>query len=112
MALNSDYLNAIATEGASLITHVSLADGSLEADELTGIDGRQSITWSAASDGDISATNEPVFEVDGGETVNHVQYWSSDVGGTFYGSSSVTEEVFGGDGTYTVTAADIAHDAA
>lgn len=112
MAMNANYLDAIADHGGSLVTHVSLADGPLEGDELTGIDGRQSISWDLASDGDISASNEPVFEVDGGETVNHVQYWSASTGGTYYGSSSVTEETFAGSGTYTITAADINHNAA
>lgn len=110
MAMNANYLDAIADHGGSLVTHVSLADGSLETDELAVT--RQSISWGAASDGDISATNDPVFDVTGGSTVNHVQYWSASTGGTYYGSSSVTEEVFAGDGTYTITAADINHNAA
>jgi len=110
MPMNTNYLNAVANHGASLVTHVSLADGPNEGDEL-GVT-RQSITWSAASDGDLDSSNQPVFEVTGGNTVSHVQYWGAATGGTYYGSSSVTSETFSGDGTYTVTDADINHNAA
>lgn len=107
--MDNNYLNAIAGHGGSLILYVSLADGPLEVDELAVT--RQSITWGAALSGDIAATNQPEFNVLGGSTVNHVQYWSAATTGTYYGSSSVTEESFGGDGVYTLQTAEIQHNA-
>lgn len=114
MALNSAYLNAIADHGGGLITHVGLADGPNEVDELDDatIYARQSITWNAAVDGDLDSSGEITFDVPGGSTVSHVQFWSAATGGTFYGSSSVTSESFAGDGTYTLTDVDINHNAA
>lgn len=110
MAMNAAYLNAIADHGASVITHVSLADGALETDEIVGM-VRQAITWNAAVDGDIDSSNEPALDVPGGNTVTHVQFWSALTAGVWYGSSAVQSETFNGDGVYTINDADINHNA-
>jgi len=110
MAMNNNYLNEIADHGGSVVTHVSLANGPNQGDELTVT--RQPINWNSASGGDLDSQGEQVFQVSGGDTVSHVQYWSAETGGTFYGYSTVTQETFAGDGTYTITDADINHNAA
>ncbi len=101
------YLNSIAQAGANLIAYISVADGPDDVDELA-VD-RQAVTWSSPSDGDISVVGTPEFTIPGGSTVNHVQYWSAETGGDFYGSSPVTPEGFGGSGTYTLDSATVSH---
>lgn len=111
MAMNQEYLNGVADYGASLVTHVGLANGGVEI--TGGTYARQSITWGTAVDGNISATNEPTFDVPGGDTtVSQVQFFSgSDGAATLYGTTSVTAETFAGDGTYTLSSATINHNA-
>lgn len=66
---------------------------------------RKAITWgSAAAKSKAAVATFPVFDVEGGDTVSFVGLWSAVTAGTFYGSADVTDEVFGGQGTYTVTA--------
>lgn len=107
MAMNSDYLDAIADYGASLVTHVELGgSGNI------GNANREAITWAPAEDGNISASNTPTFSVPGGSTVSEVRFYGAEVGGTLYGTTSVTSETFTGDGTYTLSSATINHNAA
>lgn len=105
--MENSYLNAIGEAGRNLILYISVADGPLAVDELSVT--RQPVTWQAPVNGNISIEGEPEFEILGGSTVNHVQYWSAVTGGTFYGSSPVTPEAFGGDGTYVLSSATIEH---
>lgn len=109
MAMNDTYLNAIADHGASLVTHVALANSGVE---LTGGSyARQSITWGAASTGNIAASNTPTFDVPAGSTVNQVMFYSALTAGTAYGTTTVTAETFAGAGTYTLSSAAINHNA-
>jgi len=64
---------------------------------------RKAITMGAASNGQIAASTQPVFDVPGGTTVTHVGFWSAVSGGTFLGYADVTDESFAGKGTYTLT---------
>lgn len=105
--MENAYLNAIADHGASLITHLSVANGATELDELAVT--RQPITWVAAANGDITINGNVTFDVAGGSTVDHVQFWSAATGGTYYGSSSVTPESFGGAGQYVLDSGTIQH---
>lgn len=66
---------------------------------------RKAITFGAAANGQIAASNQPVFDVPGGTTVTHVGFWSAVSGGTFLGYADVTDESFAGQGTYTLTSA-------
>lgn len=88
----------------------SAEPSSAGSNELTGGEyARQAIEWNTAASGAIDdKTNGAVFKVPGGKTVKFVGYWS-DAAGTpkFEAFDEVTEEVFGGDGTYTVTDADL-----
>jgi len=109
MALNDNAKNlmldalGVAADYASL--H-SADPGTNGANEIAGGSpayARKSITWAAASGGSMSSSNDPVFDVEGGDTVSYVGLFSADTGGTFYGSANVTDEVFGAQGTYTLT---------
>jgi hypothetical protein len=68
---------------------------------------RKAITWNAAGNGSMDDSNVPVFDIPPSTTVSYVGYWSLVTGGTFYGSANVTDEVFAGQGTYTLTDADL-----
>jgi hypothetical protein len=63
---------------------------------------RKPLTWGTPSNGSVSITNQPVFDVPGGTTVSYVGLWSAASGGTFYGWADITDETFGGNGTYTL----------
>ena len=101
------------TNPAAPLTHASLhnADpGATGANELTGGSpayARQAITFGAAAAGSIDSSTQPVFDVPAGATVAYVGFWSAAVGGTFLGSDPVPNENFTGQGTYTLTDADL-----
>lgn len=95
------------------ITHASLhtaTPNSSGSNEVTGGSpayARKSITLGAASGGSTSASNQPVFDVPASTTVTHVGFWSASTSGTFMGYGDVTDETFGAQGTYTLTATTI-----
>jgi hypothetical protein len=106
----------IGTATGNAITHASLhtADpaatspvGGAEATGGSPAYARKSITFSAASAGAVDSSNQPVFDVAGGTTVTHVGFWTAVSGGVFMASANVTDEAFGGQGTYTLTDADM-----
>jgi len=68
---------------------------------------RKAITWNPAAAGAMDDSNVPVFDVPAGTHVNYVGLWSLVSGGVFYGSDDVVEEVFGAQGTYTLTDMDL-----
>jgi hypothetical protein len=68
---------------------------------------RKASTWNVASGGSMDNSNVPVFDVPAGGKVLYVGFWSLVTGGVFYGAALVTEENFGGQGTYTLTDADL-----
>ena len=68
---------------------------------------RKSITWNAASAGNVDSSNQPVFDVPGGTTVTRLGFQTALTGGTYYGDAELTDEAFGGQGTYTLTDCDI-----
>ena len=107
MALSETSKNAMLDELGTLITHIGLADGG---GEVTGGSyARQAVEWGAAAGGVMAMTGTETFSVPGGETVDrcilrgHLTNATPD-----YGFASLTQEVFGGDGTYEVTALTIA----
>lgn len=112
MGLNATALNAMLDELATLITFVSLhtdAVGGGSGNEVTGGSpayARKSITWNAAAAGNLDSSNTPVFDVPAG-TIRRVGFFSLATGGTYYGDAEITDETYGGQGTYTLTDADI-----
>jgi hypothetical protein len=94
----------------SLASHASLhtADpGTTGADEVTGGSpayARKAITWAAASGGSKTLTGTVTFDVPPATTITHVGTWSAVSAGTFRGGGSLAAtEVFGAQGTYTLT---------
>lgn len=100
-------LDALAEEA----THVSLHDGDPGengANELSGGNpayARQAVTFGVASNGEVTISNTPEFDVPGESTVEYVGFWDSASGGTLLGSGQVEKEVFGAQGKYQLTAA-------
>lgn len=66
---------------------------------------RKAITWAAASGGSMDETTSPVFDVPAGTTVAWVSFWNT-AGTVRYLKKDVTDEVFGAQGTYTLTDTD------
>ena len=102
-------LNALGTLAVYVSLH-SADPGESGTNELSGGSpayARKASTWNAASNGSMDNSNVPVFDVPAGATVSFVGFWSAITSGTFYGSANVTDEVFAGQGTYTLTDADL-----
>lgn len=90
------------------ITYAALFNGdpSGAGTEITGGSpayARKSVTFSSAANGAKAASNQPVFDVPNGATVNYVAFYDASSGGTLLAYDDVTTEVFGAQGTYTLT---------
>ncbi|MCA1569796.1 MAG: hypothetical protein LC798_05625 [Chloroflexi bacterium] len=113
MPLNNNAKNAMLDHLATLAGFASLhtADpGTTGTSEVTGgtpAYARKAITWNAAASANLDNNANPVFDVPAGTTVSFVGFWSAATSGTFYGSADVTDEVYGAQGTYTLSDADI-----
>jgi hypothetical protein len=69
---------------------------------------RKAIAYNAAAIGTMDdSTNGAVFDVGAGGVVDAVGFFSASSGGTCYAIDPVTQETFGGQGTYTCTDADL-----
>lgn len=94
------------------VTHVSLhsadpTDTGLN-ELASGNYARESITYNAASAGNIDSSNVPAVGVTAGDTVAYVGYWDALTGGTFLAYSAVSApEVYSNDGTFTITDSDL-----
>ena len=102
-------LNALGASAVFVSLHNG-APGDNGANEISGGSPayvRKAITWNAAAAGVLDSSNTPTLDVPGSTTVSAVGFWSAETAGTFYGSSTVTEEVFANQGTYTVSDADL-----
>lgn len=110
MPLNDTALNVGADAIAGAITHVALHTSTSSGSEISGGSpayARLAISWNSASSGNADSSNQPVFNVPGGVTIAYIGYWSAASGGTFYGTSAITPETFGAQGTYELNDADI-----
>lgn len=72
-----------------------------------GTYARVAATWAAASGGTKALSGNHVFNVPAGATVASVAMWTASTGGTLLGYWDVTDETFGGAGTYTLTSGTI-----
>jgi hypothetical protein len=105
----NSMLDHLGTEAVFVSLH-SADPGDNGANELSGGSpayARKAITWNAATGGSMDDSNVPVFDVPAGATVLYVGLWSAVTGGIFYGAALVTQETFGGQGTYTLTDMDL-----
>lgn len=103
MTLSTAAKNAMLDELGTLITHLGLANAGNEVNS-GGNYAREGVTWLAAAAGVLAMDGSVEFDVDGGNTINQVilRDGATIDAGTDYGSAAITEEVFGGDGTYTL----------
>ena len=103
--------NAMLDEGVGVsgttakITHAALFNGIPGGGGTELSDGgagyaRQPITMVAASGGAVTITADATFNVDSGDTVNYVGYYTDLTAGTLIAYDDVTQEVFGADGQY------------
>lgn len=104
-------LDALATVCTRLALHTGDPGGANSAtNEVTGGSpayARKAIAWNAASGGAIDdSTNGAVFDIPAGTTVAWISGWNT-AGTTRYFKKAVTNETFAGQGTYTVTDADL-----
>ena len=107
MSLNATAKNLMLTELASVATKAALLNAS--STELTGgtpAYARKDLTWGTAAAGAVAITNDPVFDIPVGATVAYVRLYNA-AGDVQYGDYAVTNETYGGQGTYTVTAFEI-----
>jgi hypothetical protein len=108
MPLNDGAKNAMLNALGALIGYISLhtADpGTTGTSEETGGSpayARKAATWNSAATHSMTSSNQQVFDVPA-STVAWIGFFSTLTTGTFYGSADVTDEVFAGQGTYTVT---------
>jgi hypothetical protein len=113
MPLSNNAKNAMLDALAAVAVYASLHSGdpsTTGANEISGGSpayARKAITWNAASGGNLDNNANPVFDVPASTTVAYVGLFSAVTSGTFYGSADVTDEVFAGQGTYTVTDFDV-----
>lgn len=101
-----DALGAVAV-WASLHTADPGTTGTSEVSGGSPAYARKAITWNAASGAGLDNNANPVFDVPAGTTITHFGLWSASSAGTFYGSGDITDEVFGGQGSYTLSDADL-----
>lgn len=101
-----DYLATVATR-ASLHSADPGANGLLN--ELSGgtpAYARKAISWNPAGSGNINLNGTAVFDVPPASTVLYCGLWNT-AGTEYYGAILLTQEVFAGQGTYTLTDADL-----
>ncbi|MDP1793196.1 MAG: hypothetical protein Q8K63_03575 [Acidimicrobiales bacterium] len=114
MGLNNNAKNVMLDALAGVAGYMSLhtADpGSTGTSEVAGGSpayARKAVTWNAAASGNLDNNANPTFDVPAATTITHAGFWSAASGGTFYGGQAITNETFGGQGTYTTTDVDVA----
>lgn len=108
-----DALDETPAAPAAGIAYLSLHTdvvGSGSGGEVTGGSpayARKAVTWNAASGGSKAISGTAVFDVPSGTTIRRVGLFSAVTAGTYFGDADITDETYGGQGTYTVTAATI-----
>ena len=113
MGLNATALNLMLDALAATVDFLSLhtdAVGGGSGNEVSGGSpayARKSVTWNAASSGNLDNSNTSVFDVPAGTTIRRVGLFDAVSAGTYYGDADITDETYGSQGTYTVTDADI-----
>ncbi|MGK2898600.1 MAG: hypothetical protein ACSLE9_07915 [Burkholderiaceae bacterium] len=105
MTMSATAKNAMLDALTPLITHIGLANAGTELTGGSPAYARQAVAFGAAAAGVAAMTGTETFDVPAGSTVNrvilkgHLTNASPD-----YGFADLTSEVFGGQGTYQLTA--------
>lgn len=108
MGMNNALKNAMLSHAGSLVGYMSLHTEypASTGNEISGGSpayARKAVTWNAAANGSMIASNQPVFDVPASTTIKAVGFWSAATSGTQYGDDDVDEETFNNQGTYTAT---------
>ena len=101
MAYTDDGKNTMLDHLGTQIDYVALLENGTEISG--GNYERQEVNWNSATDGEITASNDPVFDVPGGTTITGVAFYDSLTDGTNYAETTVVEESYTQEGTYTLT---------
>lgn len=108
MAINTSGKNAMLDALGTLCTYMALYTDDTATTEVTGgTYARQSVTWSAASNGSKAISNSPAFNIPSGTTVKSIGLLTASTGGTQHAFYNANDEAYTGDGTYTVTSGSI-----
>jgi len=93
------------------VTHVSAHTGDpgeTGINEVTGGSyGRQSVTFTTASAGNLDSSNVPTIPIPEATTVSFLGYWSAATAGTFLGYTDIADEAFTSAGTLAVSDLDL-----
>lgn len=109
MALNDTAKNLMLDALATAITHFSLhtEDAAAAANEIDGGSpayARKSASWGSAASAEVETDSTFVFDVPAATSVKSVGFFGHESNATpFYGGANLTDEVFAGQGTYTLT---------
>lgn len=104
--MSNNYFDAIRDHGKTIITHIGLVDES--GVEISGGDpaySRVGTNWDNDGVGVMRPSADLTFNIPAGVTVGGWRGYSQLVGGTDYGGKDLTNEVFAGQGQYTLLAA-------
>jgi hypothetical protein len=109
MALEDTMKNTMLAEVDTVVSHISL-HSAFPATLGNEIDGgapayaRQAVAWDAPASGSIAMTGTEVFDIEGGDTVGSCGLADAASSGAIQGGADLTDETYGGQGTYTLTA--------
>jgi hypothetical protein len=108
MALNADAKNLMLEALADAVTHLGLANNGVELPGAT-VYARQAVVWSAATGGLLAMSGTETFSIPAATTIDEVIFRdSATIGaGNSRGGAPITEEVFGGAGTYQLNTLEI-----
>ncbi len=105
MPLNDTALNAMADRLGALATHLAIhtADPGATGTNPSAA-ARRPVTWPAAANGDITATNVAFTGGTSNGAATYVGLWSALTAGTFYGGFLLSgDTTFNANGDYTIT---------
>lgn len=111
MPATTALLDDLAGRIDTVVTHIALFGNGSEVTGGSPAYARQAVTWTAPSGGLIRPSADLTFNIPAGGVVDEWRGFSAASGGTDYGGEVLTEEVYGGQGTYilesTLTAYDV-----
>lgn len=89
--MNASYRNAIATHGATLLTHIGLVNNlGVELSGGTPAYARRAVAWTAPSNGIMRPTLDLVFDIPAGAIVAGWRAYTAITGGTDHGGAALT----------------------
>jgi hypothetical protein len=114
---NNSMLNFLRGSTGPVISHVALHSGTAlstsgtaaELSTVGNIYERKAVSFAAASGGKVNGTTSIAFTVPAGSTVSAVSFWdSSATGGNCLAFTTVPNETYTSQGSYTITSSTLA----